>query len=464
MKSALSSAVLSLFAISTSFAVSAVASPILGNYPNTSLPLSTDTTVTPDATPANTVSMTVSTATDFKGTLAAERGTGVVRVTNAHPAGIYTGTVTAFDSDGATATKTFTLTVTTPVTCLPVTFAKAVNYTTGSVPQSIAVGDFNGDGKQDLAVADGGSDVIALLFGDGAGKFNRYPRLFLAGEHASSVAAGDFNGDGRQDLAVANGNSSSNTVSILLGNGRGTFKLPTSYATFISPNWVAVSDFNGDGKQDLAVVSNSSPSSVSILLGDGTGKFGHFTSFSAGNNADTVAVGDFNRDGHEDLAIDSRFPNGVSILLGDGTGRFGPPTTYAAADPISVAVGDFNGDGKQDLVTSNLGPGTVSVLLGTGSGGFSPATDFAVGVQPFSVALGDFNGDGKQDLAVANSAKNVSLLLGDGTGNFSAPVTFTVGLSPRFVAVGDFNGDGQQDLAIANGASGNLSILLRICP
>ena len=143
-----------IFVFATLLAGAAVASPILGNYPDTSLSLSADTTVTPDAAPADTNSIDVSTSTDFKGTLAADRVTGVVRVTDAHPAGTYTVTVTAFDSDGATATKTFTLTVTTPVTCLPVSFASAVNYTTGSFPHSIAVGDFNGDGKQDLAVAD----------------------------------------------------------------------------------------------------------------------------------------------------------------------------------------------------------------------------------------------------------------------------------------------------------------------
>jgi FG-GAP-like repeat len=218
------------FVLASLLASPAVAAPILGNYPDTSVPLSTDTTVSPSAAPTNTSRITVSTTTDFQGTFAAETQTGVVRVTNAHPAGLYPVTVVAFDSAGATATKTFTLTVTTPVTCLPVNFAKATNYATASVPMSIAVGDFNSDGKQDLAVADAGSDVVALLFGDGAGKFSRYPRLLLAGGDAAALAAGDFNGDGIQDLAVANRNSG--TVSILLGKGRGTFKLPTTYGTF----------------------------------------------------------------------------------------------------------------------------------------------------------------------------------------------------------------------------------------
>ena len=123
--------------------------PTLGNYPNTSLPLSTDTTVTPEAAPTNTTSINVSTSTNFKGTLAGDPATGVVRVTNAHPAGTYTVTVRAFDSAGASVTRTFMLTVTTPVTCNPLTFAAVAPFAAGSNPGSTAVGDFNGDGARD---------------------------------------------------------------------------------------------------------------------------------------------------------------------------------------------------------------------------------------------------------------------------------------------------------------------------
>lgn len=456
-----------IFAFGCLIARAAVETPILGNYPNTSLSLSTDTTVIPDAAPSGTTSITVSTSTDFKGTFAGDRTTGVVRITDAHPAGSYTVTVTAFDRDGATATRTFTLTVTTPATCLPVSFASAVNYTTGSYPTSVAVGDFNGDGKQDLAVADTASDVVAILFGDGAGNFNKYPRLFLAGSNAQAVAVGDFNGDGKQDLAVPNRNPDE-TVSILLGKARGNFSLPHHFTGNLAPQSVVVGDFNKDGKQDLAVVQNSSPGSVSILLGDGRGKFGRPTNFSAGSNSGEIAIGDFNRDGNQDLAITSIYPNGIEVLLGDGTGRFSAPTTLPTPFPGSVAVGDFNGDGKQDIVASNYpAPGTVSIMLGDGAGNFSPATNFPTDDFPNAVAVGDFNGDGKQDLVVASNVGrnyNASILLGDGTGNFGAPMDFAVGDNPGAIAVGDFNGDGLQDLAVANGSSENVSILLRNCP
>ena len=455
-----------ILAVGSLLATAAVATPILGNYPNTSLPLSTDTTATPDAAPTGANSITVSTSTDFKGTFAGDRITGVVRITDAHPAGNYTVTVTASDRDGATTTKTFTLTVTTPITCQPVSFATAVNYTTGSFPNSVAVGDFNGDGLQDLAVADTGSDVVAILFGDGAGNFNKYPRLYLAGDNAQAVAVGDFNGDGKQDLAVPNRIVPDGTVSILLGKARGNFGLPLRFTGNIAPQSVVVGDFNNDGKQDLAVAQNSAPGSVSILLGDGRGRFGRPTNFSAGSNSDEIAIGDFNRDGNQDLAITSIFPNGIEVLLGDGTGRFSVPTTLPTSAPNSVAVGDFNGDGKQDIAASNYDAATVSVMLGDGAGNFSPATNFATDGISNAVAVGDFNGDGKQDLAVTGNVAakyNASILLGDGTGNFDAPMDFRVGDYPGDIAVGDFNNDGMQDLAVTNGSSGDVSILLRDC-
>ena len=211
--------------------LAAVETPRLGNYPDTTLPLSSDTTVTPDAAPTNTTSINVSTSTDFNGTLAGDPTTGVVRVTDAHPAGTYTVTVRAFDSGGGTATKTFTLTVTTPVTCTPVSFAAATSFGVGDFPWPAAVGDFNGDGKQDLAVVNQGSNNVSILLGHGAGNFSA-PTNFGVGPNPRSVAVGDFNADGKQDLAVGNSDVypfSNSSVSILLGDGTGNFSAPTNF-------------------------------------------------------------------------------------------------------------------------------------------------------------------------------------------------------------------------------------------
>jgi FG-GAP-like repeat/Abnormal spindle-like microcephaly-assoc'd, ASPM-SPD-2-Hydin/FG-GAP repeat len=339
----------------------------------------------------------------------------------------------------------------------------------GIYPDSVAVGDFNGDGKLDLAVANQ-DGTVSILLGDGTGNFN--PALSPAvGNMSDSVAVGDFNGDGKLDLAVANacgsepGCSSGGTVSILLGDGTGKFN-PTdsSPATGNWPDSVAVGDFNGDGKLDLAVANDYS-NTVSILLGDGTGNFTAVRSPATGSAPQSVAVGDFNGDGKLDLAVVNSGDSTVSILLGDGKGNFNPTASSPAtgSQPRGVAVGDFNGDGKLDLAVANSNSNTVSILLGDGTGNFTAASSPATGKDPRSLAVGDFNGDGKLDLAVATQGTNtVSILLGDGTGNFTAASSPASGNNPNSVAVGDFNGDGRLDLAVTNtGPNNTVSVLLQ---
>ena len=449
-----------LLAKAFGLAVAGAAAPILGNYPNTSLPLSTDTTVLPDAAPTNTTSMNVSTSTNFKGSLEGYPATGIVRVTDAHPAGAYTVTVRAFDSGGASAIKTFMLTVTTPATCTPIRFA-ATNFAVGSNPLTVLVGDFNGDGKQDLAAVNNSASSVSVLLGDGLGGFSA-PTNFAVGFSPFSAAVGDFNGDGKQDLAVACYNS--NTVSILLGDGAGGFSAATNFAAGSHPYSVAVGDFNGDGKQDVAV-PNYNSGNVSILLGNGAGSFGAATNFVVGSGPFWVAVGDFNGDSKQDLAVANYASNNVSILLGNGAGGFSAATQLAVATgPLCVALGDFNRDGKQDLAVTTYGSNNVSILSGNGAGGFGVPVTFAVGTGPRSVTVGDFNGDGNQDLAVANySSYNVFILLGDGVGEFGAPTNFAIGSGPFSVAVGDFNGDGWQDLAVGNALSNSVLVLPRVC-
>ena len=332
----------------------------------------------------------------------------------------------------------------------------------GSNPTSAAVGDFNGDGKLDLAVANAGSKNVSVLLGNGDGTFKAPVNFGAPGPQ--SVAVGDFNGDGKLDLAVTNAG-----VSILLGNGDGAFRAPVTYATGNSPSSVAVGDFNRDGKVDLAVANSGASNgvaSVSVLLGRGDGTFNPAVNYSGGFGSLSLAVGDFNRDGKLDL-VEANFSTGnVSILLGNGNGTFQAPRSYGTnGAPTSVAVGDFNRDGKLDLVVANLvnnsgGAGSMGVLLGNGDGTFQPVVNYGLGSNPDSVAIGDFNGDGKLDLAVANSGgygnpASMKLLLGNGNGTFQPALEFVGAGSPNpsSLAVGDFIGHGRLDVAVADGST-----------
>jgi hypothetical protein len=265
-------------------------------------------------------------------------------------------------------------------------------------------------------------------------------------------------------------------VSIMLGQGDGSFLLAQSYAVGFNSssdrNSVLVGDFNGDGHLDVAVINGGyfGDNMVSILLGQGDGTFLTPQRFVVGIYPTSMAAGDFNGDGHLDLAL----ANGdmVSILLGNGDGTFEAAQNYATgAEPLAMAVGDFDGDGRLDLAVANFG-GTVNVLLGNGDSTFHAARSYAVGGRCSSVALGDFDGDGHLDLAVnndnywsANQAPDtVSVLLGNGDGTFQAAQNYATGPNPHALAVGDFNGDGFPELAVASSpyftSSGTVTVLL----
>ncbi|MCE5307753.1 MAG: FG-GAP-like repeat-containing protein [Acidobacteriales bacterium] len=340
-------------------------------------------------------------------------------------------------------------------------FLAPVNYGTGTSPSSIAIGDFNGDGKADLAVAKNASNNVSVLLGNGNGTFQTAVD-YSTGVAPYSVAIGDFNGDGKADLAVANWNSAN--VSVLLGNGNGTFQAATNYQAGTSPLSVVVGDFNGDGKADL-VVTNYEGANVSVLLGNGNGTFQIPVSYPAGSQPNRLAIGDFNGDGNADLIVAHETSPNVSVLLGNGNGTFQAAVNYGVGEsPHSVAVGDFNGDGKADVAAANVGSASVSVLLGNGDGTFQTAVNYTASPGPVSVTIEDFNGDGKADLAVGNwssaGTDKVNILLGNGNGTFQTAVNYAVGSNPGSVTAGDFNGDGKADLVVANGPSNNVSVLL----
>lgn len=378
----------------------------------------------------------------------AKPGTASVTVLNPTPGG------------GSSNPAFFTVTVATSAMAVA-----ASSYVAGSSPASVAVGDFNRDGKPDLAVANLGNNDVSILLGDGDGTFHPAVNYSLGSgsPEPAAVAVGDFNGDGKPDLVVSD--AGNGNFSILLGNGNGTFQSPVSYSGGGGYS-LAVGDFNGDGKLDLVFV----PGNVNVLLGNGDGTFQPALQYSAGTTPFSVAVGDFNRDGNLDLAVANFGSNNVSVLLGRGDGTFEPATNYSTgSEPASVAVADFNHDGNLDLAVANLGDNNISVLLGNGDGTFRRAENYAAGSAPRWVAVGDLNGDSKLDLVVANNAvhggtASVSVLLGKGDGTFQSPVDYAAGAQPEAVAVGDFDSDGKLDVAVADMGSSSVFVLSSSLP
>jgi len=209
-------------------------------------------------------------------------------------------------------------------------------------------------------------------------------------------------------------------------------------------------------------VANAGSDNVWVRLGNGDGSFATYTRYPAGDTLYSVAIGDFNGDGKQDLATANFFSDDVSVLIGNGDGSFIAQTRYSAGEgPRSVAIGDFNGDGRQDLATANWRSDDVSVLLGNGDGSFATETRYQAGNVPTSVAIGDFDNDGRQDLAVTNGyVYEISVLLGNGDGSFAMRASYPAGDGPHSIAIGDFDNDGGQDLAVANYRSHDVPVLL----
>ncbi|HZW79628.1 MAG TPA: FG-GAP-like repeat-containing protein [Candidatus Deferrimicrobiaceae bacterium] len=390
------------------------------------------------------------------------------------------------------------------------TFQPAVAYNSGgSRALSVAVVDVNDDGKPDVVVANSCASSscpngsVSILLGNGDGTFQTAVAYNSGGQNSASVAVADVNGDGKLDLLVANSCASSSnctngSVSVLLGNGDGTFRPAAAYSVSGEySNSVSAADVNGDGKLDL-LVSNLCGSSayncpsggtVSVLLGNGDGTFQPAANYGVGPYvAYSLAVGDVNGDGNPDLAVAGQCPGStncaegvISILLGNGDGTFQSAVSYNSGDgyPTSIAIGDINGDGKLDLAvadqcaTGNCPNGAVTLLLGNGDGTFQAATGYSPGEQyAAAVAMGDVNEDGKLDLLVLSSCSScssdsVSVLLGYGNGALAAARTYgSGGYNAQAVAVGDVNGDGQPDLVVANQCAvincsgGTLGVLL----
>jgi len=340
-----------------------------------------------------------------------------------------------------------------------------VTLPAGASPTRIVTADFNGDHKPDLAVTNQDSNDVSIFLNRGDGTFTSTVNP-VVGAGPVGIVTGDFNGDGKVDLAVADSGvlsdgtslgTNANTVAILLGAATGRFQPPIFIPVAKTPVALAVSDLNKDTKQDL-VISSKGGGVVSVLLGNGSGNFQMPRTFTL-PRANNLSLADFNSDGNTDLLITQGNLSDIALLPGDGAGNFGPlKRVPSGRNATTVLAGDFNHDGKADYITANGDSNTVSVVLGKGNGTFidiGPAvpTNGAVSTQ---IIAADFNNDGISDLAQVNTGvvgslgNTISVLLGKTGGGYQAARTFNVGTQPAGLAAVDFNHDGRLDLVVAD--------------
>jgi hypothetical protein len=338
-------------------------------------------------------------------------------------------------------------------------FATPVSYPgSAGAPASVAVGDFNGDGKPDLITANTSAGTVDVFLNQGNGTYGT-PITSHTGNNPVDIEVGDLNDDGKEDI-VALGSYYLSAMTVLSGNGDGTFQAPVAYPETNPPTEIQIHDMNGDNHPDI-VMDNEFFNSTSVLMNNGDGTFGAKLDTPAGSFPSSEAIGDFNGDGKPDLVVTAAGVASVGVLTANGDGTFQAVKSLPiGGPPTGVVVGDFNGDGKADIAVAQQSPAnSVGILLGNGDGTFQPVSNYAVGGSPLNIATADFNGDGVTDL-IEETSSGYSVELGRGDGSFYAPETTAV-TGVRALAIGDFNGDGAPDVATTStGSTSAVSVLM----
>ena len=323
-------------------------------------------------------------------------------------------------------------------------------------PSALALVDANRDGKTDVLSANIHS-TMSFFLGAGDGTLGRYVFSPLPGGHPD-LASADFNGDGIPDYVAANYEG---TIGVFLGNNSGVgtaTRLPSGPAT----TGVLAGDFNRDGKVDVAGVSMRS-ANVTVLLGNGDGTFGSAVRYRVGGEPWEASTADLNRDGNLDILATTGLPDELRILFGTGTGTFLPPRIITAGDlPTGIATGDFNSDGLLDVALASFGEDFLTVMLGDGNGSFRSIANFRAIDSPDSIIAADLTGDGMLDLAAATFliGTRVAVLPGRGDGSFGPAATFPLAGPVLDLEAGDLNADGKLDLVGANPFAGHVSVLV----
>jgi hypothetical protein len=332
----------------------------------------------------------------------------------------------------------------------------ALILASGSVPTGVAFGDFNKDGKLDMAICDDFNDTVSIYFGNGDGTFQT-PAVYPVGNQPLNIVVGDLNHDGYLDLITADGLASH--ISVLLGQANGLFAPAQQYATGGLPQSITIGDFNRDGNLDIAT-PNEGSDTVSVLLGNGDGTFQAHQDYAVGFKPIDVKTADVNGDGILDLVVANLEgnPNGnpaptISVLIGNGDGTFQAQASYLApAGPNAIGVGDLNGDGHPDLVTSD-GAGAFTVFLNSGTGTFSTHASYPSCHFPaYVVGLADLQNNNRLDAILPNfGCTEVTAAFGNGDGTFKKiPAFFPVDTNPDALGVADLNGDGLLDMVVLN--------------